>query len=218
MTPLTYLNKIDKQEPARINPWYLTGRKAVNPAGGPRADKTERVNKWSILELHNGQGRSVNEFATFAKVFEGQMCAYGMTNFDIFTRDAGWAAHKISLGNGLQRALTDTRTWLTEAKVRTNSLFVIVVIPIYDVNLYARVKKIADQQVGINVVCLVPKRGRLHSGDNQFNVRANMISKLNLKSSSLSAGHYLQVVLDLLKGANMVVGMDVVSRMCPKIL
>jgi len=216
MTPFRYINAnsgkdifLDK------NPWYLTNRNAILPAGGPtRNQNPSLVNNWTILEIkyQGTTGQTVEQFNAFMYDFGAHLKSYGMVNFKFFAADAGIAAHKLNWDQGLER---NFNTILSAMKTgKSKPLFTVIVLPKRELELYALVKRVAEIKVGgANVVCCVPKSGALPIGDDtkNFNIRVNMISKINLKSGSRTAGHAWKQVPALLQGGTMVVGMDVVS-------
>jgi len=215
MTQLRYLNANGANAFVSQNPWFLTNRRAIQPAGGSQtALDPKQVYNWSLIEIRNSGhgGQQPGELQHFVDVFQKQMANYGMVNTKILCHNAGWNSHKlvddVHVGDGVRRILKGMMNQPSKL------LFVVIILPRRDLDLYARVKRIAELELGCTVVCCVPKRGKLPSDttqNSQYNIRANMISKINLKSASTAAGHAWSQTPALLQGETMVVGMDVVS-------
>jgi len=217
MTRLRYVNAANGVDlfVAR-NLWFLTNCKAIQPAGVSRGTSDPKpVRLWTLIEIRypgmTGQGD--HELQNFVDTFQKQMRGYGMVNFNFHRHTNGWDLHKLSWDNSVGDTLFDRLKNMMACSDPPQ--FVVIVLPRRDLDLYARVKRVAELGVGATVVCCVPKRQRLPSDpkdNNQYNIRANMISKINLKSDSTAAGHAWTHTPALLQGETMVVGMDVVSR------
>ncbi|KAK5089504.1 hypothetical protein LTR24_006146 [Lithohypha guttulata] len=214
MTDLRYINAANGADAfVGSNPWFLTNRQAIQPAGVPRgASDSKLVSKWTLIEIRSPgmTGQGDHELQSFVEAFQKQMKGYGMVNFNFHRYPDGWDSHRLGWNNSVRDTLFNRLENIMASSVPPQ--FVVIVLPRRDLDLYATVKRVAELDVGATVVCCVPKGQRLPSdpnNNNQYNIRANMISKINLKSDSTAAGHGWRHTPALLKGETMVVGMDV---------
>ncbi|KAK5952439.1 hypothetical protein OHC33_006482 [Knufia fluminis] len=223
---LAYRNNDLELTAVTDNPWNLEGRKAITPASAGSQST------WTLLPLRYGQGNDrrwsverPENLDEFVRLFQIQLNAFGMTNvrFDPINGPrpndtyANWPASTFSVHQrDIDANERDLSAKFQQVKQK-RCLFVVVLLPDRNNDLYAAIKKVADVQTQLNVACCIRKRWKLPGRGNftpqritnDANVIGNMLMKINLKSSNEAVDRQLTDKPDLLTGKTMIVGMDV---------
>ena len=147
---------------------------------------------WSVLELTRNAGCSQTTMQAFFKTLRQEMRNYGIT-------DPGYESknhrdHKVGVTNqnAAYQVLQDEQNInakmramqaavLKEKKEALKLLFVL--LPAKEVDLYALLKRVADQQLGIHTVCIVCKQPgtKWYGPPTQAPFLGNVLLKFNLK-------------------------------------
>jgi eukaryotic translation initiation factor 2C len=134
------------------------------------------------------------------KAFAAALSGYGIGN-----RFDGSSARSVEVTREPATYTAVERTLTEQARNGRKLRFILVIIPNRDVEMYKRIKKLADQTLGVNVVCVVADK--FAKGQPQY--FANVALKFNLKSGGINQIVEPAKLGIIAEGKTMVVGIDV---------
>lgn len=167
---MTYANDREVTE----NPWNMQNRAAIRGAADGQPRKT-----WTLQQVRRQREHfdTAEHLDAFVTRFGTAMTGFGMNNIAFWPvsapdqqnpqegRSAQWARSAQILEPDFVQAEQTLTTRLTLIKrARPDLAFVIVLLPKRDTDLYTIVKRAADLNVNINVVCCVRKKPRQPGG------------------------------------------------------
>ena len=179
---------------------------------------------WSVLELTRGVNCSPGVIDTMFGDLSRQMQGYGIT--DPYYWYQSYKDHRLEVTNqrDLNETLQDEQKLITrltkmQADVRREKnealKLVFILLPAKEVGLYALVKRVADQKVGMHTVCIVcqRRRGKPYGPPSDPAFLGNVLLKCNLKMGVVGVNQKLMPkhATPILNDDTMLIGADVVS-------
>lgn len=173
--------------------------------------------KYTVIQLKDKWSNG-NAIVKFGHRLQADLAHYGLREVESTGPNIqnGWNEKRdvdIAVEEKLEANL---KNMLIKAKSDWKASIVVVVPASRDAKVYATLKRIADIEVGIPTICVLPKT--LTSNKNMDDLVANLALKCNVKLSNKHVNHTIDVLTKgngrpkLLGKKTMIVGLDVVSR------